>query len=51
MKEFLEKMKENNVDISDIKMVITKNEKIGNTWFPVTYYEDGTVLVDYPLRY
>lgn len=48
--EMLNKMREQGFDISKIKRTTTTNEKIGDTWFPVTYYEDGMVTVDYPTR-
>jgi len=48
--EMIKKCKENGIDTSSIKSVTTKMEKIGNTFFPVNYYEDGTITVDYPSR-
>ena len=48
--EMLKKMREEGFDTSKIKPTITTNEKIGDTWFPVTYHEDGMVTVDYPTR-
>jgi hypothetical protein len=50
IREMLDKLKENGIDLNTIKPCIHKNEKFGDTWFPVTYYEDGTVIVDYPDR-
>ncbi len=50
MDEMLKKMREEGFDTSKIQRTITTNEKIGDTWFPVTYHEDGMVTVDYPTR-
>ena len=50
MDKMLKKMREEGFDTSKIKPTITTNEKIGDTWFPVTYHEDGMVTVDYPTR-
>lgn len=50
MDEMLKKMREGGFDTSKIQRTKTVNEKIGNTWFPVTYYENGMVTVDYPSR-
>lgn len=49
--EMIKKMKEEGVDTSSIKSGITKMEKIGDNWFPVSYYENGIVLIDYPSRF
>jgi hypothetical protein len=43
-------MKVNGIDTSSIKRVTTKMEKIGDTMFPVNYFEDGIVTVDYPSK-
>jgi hypothetical protein len=48
--EMSKKMREEGFNTSKIQRTITTNEKIGNTWFPVTYHEDGMVTVDYPKR-
>lgn len=48
--EMLKKMREEGIDTSKIRRTKTINEKIGDTWFPVTYHEDGMVTVDYPSR-
>lgn len=48
--EMLKKMREEGIDTSEIRRTKTINEKIGDTWFQVTYHEDGMVTVDYPTR-
>lgn len=42
----LDYLKENNIDTS--KSVVTKHEKIGDTVFPVSYFPNSMVIVDYP---
>ena len=37
-------------DMEFIKKSFTREEKIGDTVFPVTYYSDGMVIVDYPTK-
>ncbi len=32
----------------EIRRSFTRHEKIGNTIFPVTYCDNGMVLIDYP---
>lgn len=48
--EMIKKMDKEGLDTSKIQRVITVNEKIGDTWFPVTYFPDGSVIIDYPSR-
>ena len=48
--DILKKMRENGIDISNIRKNITRMEDIGGTMFPVTYHENGMVTVDYPSR-
>jgi hypothetical protein len=48
--EMIKKCKENGIDTSKIRKCTTKMEKIGDTIFPVRYYEDGTVIIDYPSK-
>jgi hypothetical protein len=50
MDKMLKKMQEEGFDTSKIQRTKTISEKIGDTWFPVTYHEDGMVTVDYPTR-
>lgn len=37
-------------DMEFIKKTYTKEEVIGDTVFPVTYYPNGTILIDYPTK-
>lgn len=37
-------------DMEFIKKSFTREEKIGDTVSPVTYYSDGMVIVDYPTK-
>lgn len=48
--EMLKKMQEEGFDTSKIQGTKTINEKIGDTWFPVNYHENGMVTIDYPTR-
>ncbi len=48
--EMIKKMEKEGLDTSKIQRVTTVSEKIGDTWFPVTYYPDGSVIIDYPSR-
>ena len=43
-------LKENGFDTSGIKMSKTTHEKIGDTVFPVTYFPNGMIFVDYPTQ-
>jgi hypothetical protein len=48
--EMLKKMKEEGIDTSKVRKCTYKMEKIGDTIFPVRYYEDGSVIIDYPSK-
>lgn len=37
-------------DMESIKKTYTREEKIGDVIFPITYYPDGMVIVDYPIK-
>lgn len=34
-----------------LKIAVTKYEKFGDTVFPVTYFDNGIVVVDYPNKF
>lgn len=48
--EMVKKMKEEGIDTSKIRKCTYKMEKIGDTVFPVRYYDDGSITIDYPSK-
>lgn len=42
--EMIEHLKKNGIPVP----AITRQENIGKYCFPVTYFSDGTIIVDYP---